>query len=144
MNKKNVIQHSSLNIFLLILILKIAFSQKLYTHYNYDEIFQTFEELSKTCSHYIKIDTSQSRYNLDSFKNCGKKPCMNLIVFLTDFESYTLDRPSYYISSSIHGDEVIGSSSLVEFAKYFCTSYDHKKNSLYHNILKTKLIIILF
>ena len=142
MNKKNVIQHSSLNILLLILILKIAFSQKLYTHYNYDEIFQTFEELSKSCSHYIKIDTSQSRYNLDSFKNCGKKPCMNLIVFLTDFESYTLDRPSYYISSSIHGDEVIGSSSLVEFAKYFCNSYEYKKNSLYHNILKTKLIIM--
>ena len=122
--------------------LKISFSQKLYSHYDYDKIFSTFESLSKTCSHYIKIDTSQSRYNLDSFKNCGNKPCMNLLVFLTDFDSYTLDRPSYYISSSIHGDEVIGSSSMVEFAKYFCESYDYKKNSLYHNILKTKLIIM--
>ena len=142
MNKKNVLQNSYLNLLFLILLIKISFSQKLYTHYDYDQIFQSFEELSKTCSQYIKIDTSQSRYNLDSYKNCGKKPCMNLIVFLTDFESYTLDRPSYYISSAIHGDEVIGSSSLVEFAKYFCDSYNYKKNSLYHNILKTKLIII--
>ena len=130
MNKKNVLQYSYLNLLFLILLIKISFSQKLYTHYDYDQIFQSFEELSKTCSQYIKIDTSQSRYNLDSYKNCGKKPCMNLIVFLTDFESYTLDRPSYYISSSIHGDEVIGSSSLVEFAKYFCNSYEYKKNRI--------------
>ena len=133
-----------LNVILLILIftLNITFSQKLYIHYNYDDIINTFEQLSKTCSHYVKIDTSQTRYNLDSYKSCGKKPCVNLIVFLTDFDSYTLDRPSYYISSSIHGDEVIGSSSLVEFVKYFCDSYNYKKNSLYHNILKTKLIIM--
>ena len=140
MGKKN----HFLNMILIILIftLNITFSQKLYTHYDYDAIFNTFEQLSKTCNHYVKIDTSQNRYNLDSYKSCGKKPCMNLIVFLTDFDSYTLDRPSYYISSSIHGDEVIGSSSMVEFVKYFCESYNYKKNSLYHNILKTKLIVM--
>ena len=136
----------SRNLFFYLIILiftpNISLSEKLYTHYNYDQIIEAFEELSKTCSHYIKITTSQARYNLDSFNNCGNKPCMNLIVFLTDFDSYTLDRPSYYISSSIHGDEVIGSSSLVEFAKYFCDSYEYKKNSLFHNILKTKLIIM--
>ena len=131
-----------LNIFFLIITFNISLSQKFYKHYDYDQIIETFTKLSKTCSHYIKIDTSQSRYNLDTINNCDNKPCINLIVFLTDFDSYTLDRPSYYISSSIHGDEVIGGSSLVEFAKYFCDTYKNKKNSLYHNILKTKLIIM--
>ena len=136
-------RHYYLNIFLLYIIITISLSEKLYTHYDYDHIFQAFTELSKTCSNYIKIDTSQSRYNLDSVEGCGEnKPCLNLIVFLTDFDSYTLDRPTYYISSAIHGDEVIGSSSLVEFAKYFCDSYNSKKNSLYHHILKNKLIVM--
>ena len=128
-----------------ILLINSFLSQKLYRYYDYDEIIESFKELSQTCSQYIKIDTSQTRYNLPSIKNCGKnnnKSCLNLIVFLTDFDSYTLDRPSYYISSSIHGNEVIGASSLLEFAKYFCDTYDTKKSSLYHNILKTKLIII--
>ena len=132
-----------LNIFFIIITFNLCLTENLYKHYDYDNIFQEFIELSKTCSNYIKIDTAQSRYNLDSVNFCGEnKPCLNLIVFLTDFDSYTLDRPTYYISASIHGDEVIGSSSLVEFAKYFCDSYNSKKNSLYHNILKTKLIVM--
>ena len=132
-----------LNIFFIIITLNLCLSEKRYTHYDYDHIFKEFIELSETCSNYIKIDTSQFRYNLDSVNYCGEnKPCLNLMVFLTDFDSYTLDRPTYYISASIHGNEVIGSTSLVEFAKYFCYSYQSKKNSLYHNILKTKLIVM--
>ena len=135
-------KNNFLNIIILILTFNISLSLKSYTHYDYDQIISAFTDLSKTCSHYIKIDTSQKRYNLDTIKDCGKGKCQNLIVFLTDFDSYTLDRPSYYISSSLHGDEVIGAPSLVEFAKYFCDTYETKRNSLYHNILKTKLIIM--
>ena len=125
------------------IILNLIFTQQNYNHYNYDEIYQIFKELSQSCSHYIKIDTSQTRYNLDSIEGCGNnKNCTNLIVFLTDFDSYTLDRPTYYISGLLHGDEEIGPSSVTEFAKYFCDTYNTKKNSLYHNILKNKLIII--
>ena len=125
------------------ILFNTIFSQREYNHYNYDEIMTTFEELSHSCSHYIKIDTSQARYNLDSVEGCGNnKNCSNLIVFLTDFDSYTLDRPAYYISGVLHGDEIIGPPSVTEFAKYFCDTYNIKKNSLYHHILKNKLIII--
>ena len=127
------------------ILINIIYSQKQnkYKHYNYDQIMSIFQELSISCSHYIKIDTSQTRYNLDSIEGCGtNNNCTNLIVFLTDFDSYTLDRPAYYISGVLHGDEVLGPSSVTEFAKYFCDSYATKKNSLYHNILKNKLIII--
>ena len=71
-----------------------------------------------------------------------EKLSFKFIVFLTDFDSYTLDRPSYYISGVVHGDEVIGPTVVTEFAKYFCDTYKEKENSLYHNILKNKLIII--
>ena len=134
---------NQINFIIFNILLKIIFSQKEYTHYNYDDIFRIFKELSISCSHYIKIDTSQTRYNLDSINGCGKNNnCTNLIVFLTDFDSYTLDRPTYYISGVVHGDEVIGPSSVTEFAKYFCDTYKTRRTSLYHNILKNKLIII--
>ena len=131
------------SLIIIIFLFNIVLLQKNYKHYNYDEIFKIFNELSQTCSHYLRIDTSQLRYNLDSIEGCGKnKNCTNLIAFLTDFDSYTLDRPVYYISGLLHGDEVIGPSSVTEFVKYFCDTYSSKKNSLYHNILKNKLIII--
>ena len=135
--KKNML------ISLLIQIFCLIYSEKsTYSYYKYDEIIENFEKLSQTCSQYIRIDTSQDRYHLNSTKGCGKDNCINLIVFLTDFDSYTLDRPTYYVSGSVHGDEVIGVSSILELAKYFCDSYNLNKNSLYHNILKNKLIIL--
>ena len=128
--------------FILTFLFNIIFTHNTYKHYDYDEILQIFKRLSQSCKHYIRIDTSQTRYNLDTIDGCGEKNCTNLIVFMTDFDSYTLDRPVYYISGILHGNEVIGPSSVTEFAKYFCDTYNSKKNSLYHNILKTKLIIM--
>ena len=114
-----------------------------FKHYDYTQIFNIFQKLSQTCSHYIQIDTSQSRYNLNNNINkCGNNNCQNLIVFLTDFDSYTLDRPVFYISGLLHGDEILGPTSITEFSLYFCETYQNQKNSIFHNILKNKLIIM--
>ena len=133
-----------LNYYILIsFFLNIIRPQKVYVHYSFDEILNIFQNLSHSCSHYVRIDSSQKRYNLDSVDGCGKnKNCTNLIVYMTDFDTYTLDRPAYYISGLLHGDEVIGPTSITEFVKYFCDTYDENKNSLYHNILKNRIIIM--
>ena len=132
-----------LKYFVLNIFINIIFSQnQQYIKYDYEKIMSIFENLSKTCGHYIRIDTSQKRYNLDSVEGCGRNNCTNLIVFMTDFDSYTLDRPTYYLSGLLHGDEVLGPTSLTNFAQYFCETYDKNKNSLYHNILKKKIIIM--
>ena len=68
-------KNNFLNIIILILTFNISLSLKSYTHYDYDQILSAFTDLSKTCSHYIKIDTSQKRYNLDTIKDCGKGKC---------------------------------------------------------------------
>ena len=132
-----------LKYFILNIFINIIPSQnQKYIKYDYEQIMTIFENLSKTCGHYIRIDTSQKRYNLDSVDGCGRNKCTNLIVFMTDFDSYTLDRPAYYISGILHGDEELGPTSVTNFAQYFCDTYDIKKNSLYHNILKNKIIIM--
>lgn len=122
------------------LLLTSRIKAEQYKYYSYTDIFSFFESLSRTCPQYIKIDTSQNRYGLNSVPGCGDSDCLNLIVYLTDFDTLTLNRPQYYISGLVHGNEEIGPTTIVEFAKYFC---DNKQNkSLFHNILKNKMFIM--
>ena len=129
--------------FVFILLSNFAsFQPKTFKYYSYKDIMATFTSLARTCPHYIKIDTSQSRYNLDHVPGCNGANCENLIVYLTDFDTYTLSRPHYYISGLVHGNEEIGPTSLVEFAMYFCngTANASADNKSFH-ILKSKLFI---
>ena len=129
-------------IFLIIITLTLYEKtiERYYKYYYHSDIIKIFENLKKTCPEYIRIDTSQKRYNLDSVNECNGN-CINLIVYLTDFDSYTLNRPQYYISGLVHGNEELGPTTITEFALYFCNN-KNKKNSLYHQILKSKLFIM--
>jgi hypothetical protein len=94
--------------------------------------------LSKTCP-YIKIDSSQKRYNLPYAGKCNNLPCENLIVFMTDFNTMTIDRPQIYISGLLHGDEVIGATTLTELAIYFCKN--SQKEPWVEELLKRRLFV---
>ena len=132
-------------LFIFIIFNNIAsFQPKTFKYYSYKDIMTTFTSLAKSCPNYIKIDTSQSRYNLDHVPGCNGANCENLIVYLTDFDTYTLSRPHYYISGLVHGNEEIGPTSLVEFAMYFCNKKNTTNVSSYDksfHILKSKLFI---
>lgn len=134
-----------------IVIIINAFACKTFKYYSYKDIMTTFTSLAKTCPNYVKIDTSQSRYNLDHVPGCNGANCENLIVYLTDFDTYTLSRPHYYVSGLVHGNEEIGPTSLVEFVMYFCNNNNNNgsnrssssntlTNKSFH-ILKSKLFI---
>jgi hypothetical protein len=111
---------------------------KNFRYYTYDEIWDIFTKLATTCT-YIKIDSSQNRYNLPSGGDCSGKPCKNLIVFMTDFESMSVDRPQIYISGLLHGDEVIGATTLTELALYFCESKN--KDPWVNEIMKSRYFV---
>jgi hypothetical protein len=93
-----------------------------FVYYDYEKIMDIFKDLMKTCPQYIRVDTSQRRYNISSWAQCGNRPCENLIVFMTDFKTYEVSRPQMYISGLLHGDEVLGATILTELALYFCKS----------------------
>jgi hypothetical protein len=126
--------------YILILLLNFYFVlNKTYKYLSYDEIFQIFKDLSETCSHYIRIDTSQRRYNLPHAGDCGSRPCSNLIVFMTDFATLEVNRPQIYLSGLVHGDEVIGATVLTELALYLCKSPTVK---WVENLLKNRYIVM--
>lgn len=127
--------------FILLIQLLIA---KRFEYHDYDYIYNQIVNLSRNCSHYIKIDTSQHRYKLDSAEPCilnGKNStCETLIVYMTHFSSYDNKRPQIYISGLLHGDEILGSIAILEFITYFCQK-DNPDNSFENNILKERIFI---
>ena len=68
---------------------------KSYRYYNIDEIHSIFTDLSQNCSQFVKIDYAQHRYKIPSGYPYNNKniTSLNLIVFLTDFDSMNIDRP---------------------------------------------------
>ncbi len=135
-NRKNLIGILSL----IILFTKINMtSEKTFQYYSYTEVLETFENLALTCPQFIKIDYAQDRYGLPHpAGTCDGKPCKNLIVFMTDFSSLTVDRPQVFISGLLHGDEVIGGNMLTELALFFCN--DQQSN--YFLIFAIRIIFL--
>ena len=83
----------------IIFILTIIWTQcKDYKYYSYDHIHSIFKELSKTCSQYIKVTDSQTEYGLSDAGMCGDSGCKTLIVHMTDFNTFTVDRPQVWIN----------------------------------------------
>ena len=63
-----------------------------YKVYTYDEITENFKDLAINNPLLIKLDNSQSRYNMP-FLNCGDTKCEHLIAYFTNFKNYKIDRP---------------------------------------------------
>lgn len=77
---------------ILILSLKMVFSKN-YTYNSYDDINERLYNYSVNYPDLIFVDTSQSRYNLDSLNICGDYPCKTLIAIITNFAEYSIDKP---------------------------------------------------
>ncbi len=123
-NKHSKLKPILILIFILTFFLKIdLYKNKIFMYYSYTEVLEIFENLAVTCPNLIKIDYSQERYGFPNTAGlCDGKPCKNLIVFMTDFDTLTVDRPQIYISGLLHGDEVIGGNMLTELAIFFCNN----------------------
>jgi len=125
---------------LFFILLQILFTNQIdFKYRSYSEIISLFENLAKKCPRYLKIDYAQNRYNLPySHGECEEKKCQHLIVFMTDFFTFTEDRPHIYISGLLHGNEVIGGNTLSELAIFLCEN-PHGKIKILKNIFFTKL-----
>jgi hypothetical protein len=81
------------NIFLIVLWITTYISSKKFKYLNYSEIENILTHLSKTCTKYLKLSDSQTDYGLNNPGTCGEAPCRTLIVYMTEFETMTVDRP---------------------------------------------------
>ena len=59
-------------------------------YYSNDEIDERFNKYSLKYPSLIKIDTSQSRYKLDSLPKCGDSACINQIALITNLKNILL------------------------------------------------------
>lgn len=130
----------ALSLIYLGLLLHLVLSRD-FSYYSYDDIVNIFSKLATECPQFIRISTAQEKYNFPSEFTCGtnNQKCFNLIVYMTDYASYTTDRPQFYASGLLHGDEVVGPTTLTELALYFCNP-EVKKDWVY-DILKQRVFV---
>ncbi len=80
-----------MNALIFIICITMILSKK-FNYYNYNEITNIFNDLNNTCSQYIKVTDSKQKYNI-SLPQCGDIECKNLIVYMTDYSTYNIDKP---------------------------------------------------
>jgi hypothetical protein len=98
--------------------------------YSPQDLITELYNLSVMHSNIIKIDTAQSRYRIPKNKCPSDKPnikinekeeidiCDNIILIVTDFYPYNLNRPHIYVSGTLDGKNKIGPSIIIELIKY--------------------------
>jgi hypothetical protein len=123
---------------LIFILCLIVIKAKQFKYIYYDEIQTIFKSLNDTCSDFIKVTNSKEKYNI-SLPNCGDTECNNLIVYMTDYSTYNIDKPHIYISGLLHGDEILGATSLTELALYFCNP-DNRKGWAF-DLLKERVFV---
>lgn len=98
--------------------------------YSPEELITELYNLSTMYKDIVKIDTAQSRYHIPKNKCSSNVPnilingkdeinlCDNIILIVTDFYSYNLNRPHIYISGTLDGKNKTGPSIIIELIKF--------------------------
>ena len=123
------------------------------------QLVEDFMELNSKYKDYVKVDTAQTRYNLPVNENCISKisssifkskitkksyipsPCDTLIVLVTDFNTYNLDRPQIFISGSTEGSNTLGPTITFELIKFLVEESNNKPQWIKRLLKKVMLVI---
>lgn len=63
----------------------------------------------------VKLETAQEKYGFPHPGKCENKDCETYILTITNFNN-DLNKPSVYLSGTIHGDERVGPNASMETA----------------------------
>lgn len=93
-----------------------------YERLNYESVLSTLNELAKNNPDIIKVKDGANEYKkyMNEVK-CGDTICKYPIVTLTNFDSSYDEinsRPQTLLVGSIHGDEIVGTNTLVRFLEW--------------------------
>ena len=151
-----------------LIVISLYFVYTLQAILSPNQLVDRLMELNNKYRDYVKVDTAQTRYNIPSNNKCitdkeerdsiefnrkikdkhgrDKKsyypsPCDNLIVLVTDFNTYNLDRPQVYISGSTEGSNTIGPTIVYEFIKFLVVESKNRPEWI-RSLLKKVMIVI--
>lgn len=110
-----------------------------FKYYSYSAIVREIKALEKAFPHLVQVFDAQSRYGLKSPGSCGPTPCRQYIVRITNERTLPdPERPEVFFSGELHGNEVVGPTTLVEMAKLLTRAY--KRGTKDHNPWLRRLV----
>ena len=128
--------------FLLVTIIMPMALSKSYTRLEYPEVIQILEDYSRKYPESIQLDDASIQYNqLLNERMCGKNLCKHPVVTLTNFKSPSEEiskRPQVLLIGSMHGNEIVGTNTLVRFIQKAAEN----RYGNFWNLLNTRMIVI--
>ncbi len=130
----------SKSLLLILTLLASAFSGEVYKHMNFTAMEDYLRTLALKYPNLMHLETAQEKYAVP-YANCSPSVCPVYIVTLTEFATYSPDRPQVFLSGAVHGNEVIGPNAVSYLAGYLLRGYGNDR-WLTH-MLQTRVIVIL-
>lgn len=75
--------------------------------------------------------------------SCGSGPCEQWFAHITNHSTDTPDRPEVFFSGAVHGNEQVGPTAVVEFAKLLVENYLEGSNDWLRRLVDTRSIWIM-
>eukprot|EP00040_Diaphanoeca_grandis_P033836 m.208099 g.208099 ORF g.208099 m.208099 type:complete len:570 (-) comp33001_c6_seq4:16-1725(-) len=121
-------------------------TRRQYKYYSYGGTRDELLELQRLYPTLVKVDKAQSRWGIPSPGSCGEfGACEQYFAVISNLETIDEDpeRPEVFFSGSVHGDEQIGPTTTVEFAKLLVENYVKGNNTWLKRMVDTRAVWIM-
>ena len=96
-----------------------------YHYLSYDEIKTTLMGWDTKYPDLVEVWDAQSRYGVATAGSCGSEDCKQYVLRITNETSMPdVDRPEVFFSGALHGNEQLGPTVVMEFARLLLENYD--------------------
>eukprot|EP00941_MAST-03F_sp_MAST-3F-sp1_P002802 g2802.t1 len=127
----------------------VIYKGRSFKYWSYDEINDIMFDLERRFPQFVEVSNAQDAFGISSpgicrAKNSETTPCKQWFIRLTD-ESLlpNVDRPEYFLSGAVHGDEQVGPIVAIETAIMLTELAASRPHSWARRMLQTRSIIIM-
>ncbi|GBG32166.1 Carboxypeptidase D [Hondaea fermentalgiana] len=112
---------------------------------DYGDIVDELHRLEKDYPDLVELYDAQARYNLPSPGRCGSHGnCKQYVLRITNEATLPEpERPEVFFSGELHGNERVGPTTLMEFARLLLESYTTCSNAWLQRLVNTRSIYIM-
>ena len=114
-----------------------------FTYINYRSCVQEIKRLNEQYPDLVEIGNAQEKYGVRSPGDCGGEPCTQWFLRITNEATLRKTRPEVFFSGSLHGNEEIGPTTTIEFARLLLENYKFGKNPWLKRLVNTRSIYIM-
>lgn len=134
-----------MNKIIIFLILFVALiTAKTFKYHDYNRIIKEIHDLQTKFPHYVQVfNAKDENITLPDLEQCGENECDFIYFVLTDFtqeKEIINNLPQILLIGGIHGDEIIGSNTILYLAKHILENHQYNNTLSYY--LKNRYMIL--